>query len=158
MSAGDRDGGDRRDEERTEGMSTAETDANAMTTGSDSATAGPPDTTTDENTETTRRTETLHTGPSYAGAPHPAHTAGADLPTEVLHTGDDARPGDAGATPAGGRPSPTLAVAGALSLAVAVWALAGAPAGTPQVWLALALGLVVLGGLLVAARAISGGR
>ena len=156
MSAGDRDGGnrdggDRHDEERTEGMSTPEADANAMTTDSD------------ENTETTMRTETLHTDPSYAdpayaGAPHPAYTTGADLPTEVLHTGDDTRPGDAGAIPAGGRPSPTLAVAGALSRAVAVWALAGAPAGTPQVWLALALGLVVLGGLLVAARAISGGR
>ena len=144
-------------------MSTAETDANAMTTDSDSATAGAPDTTTDENTETTMRTETLHTDPSYADpayaeTPHPAHTAGAESTTEVLHTGDDARSVDVESTPAGGRPSPTLAVAGALSLAVAVWALAGAPAGTPQVWLALALGLVVLGGLLVAARAISGGR
>lgn len=48
--------------------------------------------------------------------------------------------------------SPVLAVAGALSMAVAVWAILGAPVITPTVLLAAGLVLTVLVGLVMVLR------
>lgn len=48
--------------------------------------------------------------------------------------------------------SPVLAVAGVLSLAVAVWAILGAPVITPTVLLAAGLVLTVLVGLVMVIR------